>query len=315
MDSEFGFRRSILSILRSISQGIESINHKYRAKDNTQEPPPQPNIQVSIGCPPAVTEYYKAENANSKKYNRRDSIRLGLEVVGLGAVLLGGWYAYRTFCEVRRQANYAQGQLETMQKQFEATDRPWIAVEITANTDWVPGSVVGGPLFFDQAGVGHMAAKITLKNIGRSVASHAYIRETVFAVGLDPAELQRPPMEQKKLCSGPNPYTKPGAQMKIDPRFTIFPNDTQVEWESIGFPTAQIPEAELGRPLRNGKPVEPFLVGCVDYEYAASKVPRQTGFIYQVFGSKNHQGIQTLMVIPADKLTFEPWAFGGKYAN
>jgi hypothetical protein len=66
--------------------------------------------------------------------------------------------------------------------------------------------------------------------------------------------------------------------------------------------------------FQNGKPVVPLVIGCVDYDYPSSSTPHQTGFIYEVWGSKGHQGIQTLVTVPVDKLTFEPYAYGGKYA-
>jgi hypothetical protein len=246
-----------------------------------------------VRLPVSVTEYYTSENSEGPKDRRRDRIRLGLEIAALIAAILAGVFTFRTLAQVRRQADAAQTQVGIMQKQLEATDRPWISVDITANTEYVRGAIVGGPLFFDQNGFGRMAAKIVMRNIGNSVASRVYIRELVLAIGLDATEMTRPSAEQKKLCAGPNRYARdPNIRDTIDPRFTIFPKDSQVEYENVGFPTKDILEIPTPRPFKNGKPVQVFLIACVDYEYALPQVPHQTGFIYEVFGDRSHHGVQ-----------------------
>jgi hypothetical protein len=200
-----------------------------------------------------------------------------------------------------------QEQLELMQD----ADRPWVTVEITANTDWVPGAIVGGPLAFDQGGHGNLTSKITMKNIGKSVATHVYIRSKALAIGLtDPLSI---PLEyQKTLCSGLNTYAK--NKSLPDSRYTIFPDDIQVEFDIRGVDAKQIEERPEFLTLKNGKPIALLLVGCVDYEYASSPKPHQTGFVYEISGKNPTHGIQTLMTFSVDQLNFQPYAFGGKYA-
>jgi hypothetical protein len=156
-----------------------------------------------------------------------------------------------------------------------------------------------------------LTAKFTLKNIGRSVAGHVYIRTKALAVGLvDPFDI--PLNEQKALCNGPNAYVRD--KPNIDTRYTIFPKDSQVEFDMTGFGTKQIKEMVLDLTLKNGKPVVPLLVGCVDYDYPSASVPHQTGFIYEVYGKNPVHGIQTSMTFRVDQLEFRPYTFGGKYA-
>lgn len=202
-----------------------------------------------------------------------------------------------------------QGQLSLMKD----ADRPWIKVKVTANTDYVPGSIIGGPLSFDQEGRGSVTSKISLENIGRSVAVHVYVRAKMVAIGISADQLGIPIEEQRKLCDGLNTYDI--QQHALDPRYTIFPNDTEVEFQRLGFETSQIEMRPEDRDLKNGKPVEVFLVGCVDYGYSSgASSPRQTGFIYQMLGKNPRHGIQTLMTFSVDQLSFEPYVFGGQYA-
>lgn len=310
-ERELRLLHSLLGILRSIQQDIHAIHEQGRTENTNERLPTKVDIQSEIRLPVAVSEYYAAEQSEGPKDRRRDRIRLRLEVAALIAAVSAGFFTFRTLHQIQRQADAAQRQVAIMQQQLETTDRPWVTVEVMANTEWVPGALIGGPLIFDKDGRGSLAFKIIYKNIGKSVASHVYDRTEAWAMGIT----DRPQMaldEQRRVCNGPNTYTK--NTLPIDIRYTLFPQDPQVAFVSTGFETKQIAAPSGFGILKNGKPVQPFIIGCVDYDYAYSTVPHQTGFIYEVYGSKAHQGIQTLITIPVDRLTFEPYAFGGKYA-
>ncbi len=136
------------------------------------------------------------------------------------------------WCQMMKQTRILEGQLSLARD----ANRPWIRVAVTANTDYVPGAFIGGPLSFDQNGRGSLTSKITMENIGKSVAGHVYSRTKVVAIGISADQLDIPIEEQKKLCSGLNTYdTK---QYRLDPRLTIFPNDTEVEFEKSTFETS-----------------------------------------------------------------------------
>jgi hypothetical protein len=200
-----------------------------------------------------------------------------------------------------------QGQLTVLRRQFEATDRPWIKVEVSANTEYVPGAFIGGPLAFDADGTAHLTWKYTVKNIGRSVASAVHIREKLLATSPFYPDFKFPNRAQQALCE--KPYSPAENSLPL----VVFPDDSKQEYTSATTSTADVKDIP-GPGLKRGKPVTFFLVGCVEYRFAASPVSHQTGFIYQVWGSKAHQGIQTGMTIPVDQLTFEPY-YGGEYAN
>lgn len=196
-------------------------------------------------------------------------------------------------------AYYFQKQLDVMRRQFEATDRPWITVEVTANTDYVPGAFIGGPLTFDPDGSAHLTWKYTLKNIGRSVANQVYIRETALTMSPFDPHLKLPLEMQRDLCG--KPRTTAGI-------LTIFPNETKEVFASKVVDTKDVKDMPELR-LKRGKPVTFFVAGCVDYQFATSTANHQTGYIYQVWGSKTHQGIQVGTTIPVDQLSFEPYPF------
>jgi hypothetical protein len=130
-DFESKFRRALLDILRSIQKSIHSVDEKYSADYSEQQPPSHRNLEVSVSVPPAIADHYVAENTDRPQKNTRDKIRLWVECIGLGAVITGGIFAYRTFCEVQRQAKAAFAQVDIMQKQLDASARPWVALEGT----------------------------------------------------------------------------------------------------------------------------------------------------------------------------------------
>jgi hypothetical protein len=134
-DFEIKFRRALLDVLRSIQQSISTIDKKCNADSNQHEPPAPPDRPTQVQVPPAVADYYEAENRDRPDSTSRDRIRLCVEIVGLAAVIVGGTFAYRTFHEAQRQATAAQAQVDIMQKQLDATIRPWIRIsEIRLDT-------------------------------------------------------------------------------------------------------------------------------------------------------------------------------------
>lgn len=203
-----------------------------------------------------------------------------------------------------KQAAAMNGQLSIMREQLDATDRAWIAVEISAVN--VPRAVTGGPLVFDDNGRGNMGLEVKVRNIGRSVANNASIRIAAFALSIIESISEIPEQRQRKLCG-----TAEGKQVM---RNSILPNDTGGIYSSEGFDTKDIPNAMPE--LKNGKPIVVFVYGCVDYESAASPARHQTGFVLQAFGSRDtYKGIQVGATVAADQLTFRPYQFfGGNYA-
>jgi hypothetical protein len=303
--------KALLQALRTIQQSIQSIDKHQQARESEKEPPSESNHEVVVSLPPAISEYYASEQSERPKKTRRDNIRLVLEIGGAAAAIGALVFTIRTLSEVKRQADTTQQQVSIMQKQLEATDRPWMTVDVTACTVCGDRDIRGGPLTFDKDGRGSLTFRITFKNVGKSAANHVTLRFKPLAVGFsDPRAsiFTTPAAEQKQLCDGPSR----SGTFDIG---VVFPNDPQTEvFGPAGLDTNQIPNLPLALHLTNGKPIAPFLVGCVDYAYPYSSTAHQTGFIYSISEINPPHAIQTLMVIPVNRLAFEPYAFGGKYA-
>ena len=213
-----------------------------------------------------------------------------------------------------QQAQASVTAAQAQQRQLEITDRAWIQVEVAPNTDLPANSLVGGPLTFDDDGTGHLSRTIILHNIGHSVATDVQIRDATVVqpeyATLDP---WLPVNEQRALCRSKK-YA-PYFAGRRRPNYTVFPNSDTKSYELSTFQTKDIPDAPRELHLRLGKPVTLYLIGCVDYRYGLSSQLHQTGFVLEVFGGPDRQGIQTKMIVQPEKLTFLPCYLGGDYAN
>jgi len=145
-------------------------------KQKVEQPPLASPLPVELYNSIATTVQGETKTHIKNSWDWRDYLRLSAELIGLIVLV---WYA----CTTRGLWIESQKQVGIMQKQLELTDRPWVKINVTANTDWVPGAIIGGPLMFDRDGRGSLTAKIVLENIGKSVANHAYVREQPFATG------------------------------------------------------------------------------------------------------------------------------------
>jgi hypothetical protein len=114
----------IIGILSSIRDNIQSINNQRRSETKNDDPPRHANAQVEIQLPPAVTEHYESEKRDAPKYIRRDRIRLLVEFLTLGAAIGAGVFAYRSFGEVKKQANAATDQVKIMR----SAQSPWLGL-------------------------------------------------------------------------------------------------------------------------------------------------------------------------------------------
>jgi type II secretory pathway pseudopilin PulG len=208
------------------------------------------------------------------------------------------------------QTSAAQESVEVLRDQLAVTDRAWIKVEATPVA----------PLSFDKNGRGNLSVAFVMKNVGHSVASNVYLRERVDAIGVtdDPNIAIR---KQREFCGGKSSTDKNAAKSELS--FAIFPNDSANEPRTMVLDTKNVKdETPKGVHLTLGKPVLPFVVGCVNYEYGGSPKAHQTGFIFGVYaGNKGQmngfpfmQGVQILDTIPVDKLALSPYWLGHNYA-
>jgi hypothetical protein len=155
-----------------------------------------------------------------------------------------------------------------MQKQLEATDRPWLTVEFE-NSE---------PFVFEKDGRANLGMHYVIKNVGKSVAIGVMIRATMYPRDWKPRagdafEIQR----QRDLCDTskkrPDP-TKYG--------FTIFPGTAAVDNLRVYTDPADMAKLAFVPNDSTDKYTSPVFVGCVDYHFSYSETIHQTGFAFEV---------------------------------
>ena len=304
--------RRLIEIASAIKNSVESISKNQHSDDDKSKPPSQSDINAHVTLPVSVTDYYAAENRDGPWKIRRDQWRLAVESATLIAVIIAAVFAYRGFCETRKQAAAAQEQVGIMRKQLEAADRPWIKIAIVPSHD----------ITYTALGEGQFYFTAIMKNIGHSVATDVAIKFAVL-VPKGNGVFTEPIERQRKICGTPQQSTIKDTDHDL--RTSIFPGDTS---DPLNFGT-NIPSTEINDgalhfpPDAQGRTVEgtffsPYLVGCVDYTFATSAVRHQTGFIYNIARVDPKRDVHPLAfkvgaIVPRTQVILEKYIFGGDY--
>jgi hypothetical protein len=199
------------------------------------------------------------------------------------------------------QAGAMSEQASTAQKQFEITDRAWLAVDVAP----------GGPLLFRGDSV-TLPVMYTVKNVGRSVATKVTVQAIAYAQSdRGPEVFTEPVKRQTALCEQIKRNQTP-----LD-AIAIFPNDTKRLGGSFGLTKQELE----GKRVENSNSVFLVLLGCADYMFGDESSHHQTGFIYEI-GVRDpaedpyHPHLVRIGIdVPSDKLAFTKYFFGGDYVN
>jgi hypothetical protein len=230
-------------------------------------------------------------------------VRFVVEFLGVVILLAYTVYTALMYRATRDAANAALQAASTSAKQLEATDRPWVKVELSP-----PNVQTAAPrdLVFDDEGTGAMTIEISLINIGRSIANHVSVRVEAFAIS--PSDDARVIIKarQRDLCGTPD--------TAIAIQHAIFPQDAAQDFNYVGFRTREIQAPNwFTTHYTRGKAVFAFIYGCVDYR-SVSPATHQTGFVFQIYAGEGAT-LQAGNTIPWNHLTFRrEESFEGNYA-
>lgn len=160
--------RRLIDIASVIKNNVESISKDQHPNDNEGNPPPHRDSEITVTLPVAVTDYYKSENRDGPGKKLRDRWRLGVEAATLVAALAAAIFAYRSFGEVKRQAESTQKQLEHSIESFRVDERAWLEIEPPGPVLKMAASpAIGGALF---------TYDFYLKNVGKTAAFNIAVR-------------------------------------------------------------------------------------------------------------------------------------------
>lgn len=168
-----------------------------------------------------------------------------------------------------------QAQLTEARRFTEISERPWLSVEISplSGISWVNAPTASG-----LNGSPYIKLKVSIKNVGKSIAKDVQIDAKLFPTDADFTQTPEAIENQRKLCDHPTPQQI----MKFD----VFPVDQATEREkTIGVLPREI-ESRLTTSSDNvhRRFVGLYFVGCASYHYSFESNLRQTFFAYSVIG-------------------------------
>jgi hypothetical protein len=210
--------------------------------------------------------------------------------------------------------------LQISQRQLEQSERAWLKVSVTADSGFE----------FTSDGGARITVRAHIQNIGNSAATGITSSVKLVLSPLDDSRggkpfFDEPLRQQTELCEKLTKTPIATGKTQSDFEQVIFPNDTD---GSIGHGTV-VSKGEVDKAKKSvfGKSgaeelIAPFIVGCVDYQFATATQHHQTGFIYMLQHHDrtlppNIYPIRAIRVghsIAAADVDIEKWSFGGFYA-
>lgn len=255
--------RRFLGLLRAIERFVHAIAIYSNTQQQSRKPePPTEPIRV-------CAEIHVPENdANERRAHEQKAHRLRwatfwVTLLTLLALITYTCLTYRLWTEAKRTA-------DTVSKQAEAADRPWVKV-----VDVKPrGLQFVGPRFQRKLGVDDLIVvhtTIVLKNIGRSVAVEIRTNSRLYTPQWKDGWGENIEPLQRNTCKTIDLRTPSNA--------ILFPDDSQ----EIHVTDQSIVTSDTIN--REGPNLYMFvlIVGCIDYRFQSSETSHQTAFVYEVF--------------------------------
>jgi hypothetical protein len=244
------------------------------------------------------------ERTYYRRYLRTQRAIVLITLGGIALALFTLRALNKSVSAANRQADAAATQAQTARQEFELSERPWVSADPIQFSD----------LTFDKT-AGHFTIRFLLKNTGHSPAAHAHIEAQLTPIKVD--QIFKEPLErQKQLCDAAR-YRNTTGEFAA---FTLFPGGQTTRDVVMSMAQADIANAEFRPPNTKERPfIVPIIVGCIDYQFEFKPGHHQTGFLYTLyrFEGKNRPGVRIYpgQNLPVSRLMFEPFAFGGSYAD
>lgn len=188
------------------------------------------------------------------------------------------------------------GQLSTMQKQFEALDRPWVSISVSPIK----------PLLYDGKTGVNATFIFSPTNVGRSPAQEVQIepRLIIGSMGTNVTGIQQ------RMCR----QMEKGQGM---PAYILFPGPGSPQEISLQLSVADINAFFTPFELNQG-PIDPIpiiLVGCVDYVFASSTRHHHTGFAFDVLMKDRLLVLKSKTPLPPESILLMLHPSGGYFAD
>ena len=278
-----------------------------QAESARQHAPESTNKPIA----PLVAPFYRGWRFN-KELRIFDALLTVASFIGL--VFLA-----QQSCDLARQTELTRQFTDVALKQLEATDRPWLSVDVR----------IAAP-FRIMADSVHLSLAVNIKNVGNSVATHIENHMQIFpqSGGVDGKAFSEPIERQKALCD----QARMGGRTTRERSFrdqsgiALFPNEQSVLGfsSSLSHADMALRAATFNTPNQPPMPypgIIPAIIGCLDYRFGSSERHHQTGFIYQILRIDPEAPLAgsffnlTQMEVPVSEMRLDRFFFGGNYAD
>jgi hypothetical protein len=220
---------------------------------------------------------------------------IAIATLGQGVASLLQWSA------MHDQLGQMIEQSGTMQRQMEIADRPWLKVEI---------AVVSGFEFTKEGGAA-VTIQPRITNIGHSVATDITFAAEMILPAMDNQNqyFRALRKRQKELCDQMDSGVSPGPDIA---RRVIFPADSdQSLSQSLG-----VSRSDIEKVKGVDGSLHPFIVGCVDYQFATAIRGHRTPFVYILSHHDRtlqfpFRAIRVGHPLSAPDVEIYKWPFGG----
>jgi hypothetical protein len=294
-------QKALLAVLKSlqasVDKQVDAITKQQEAEHKASETQRPILVRSKVNLPPEITAYYGTEQRERPSKARWEWVKRSVEFFGLLAAITLGILTYRTLQEVRSQAQAAREQVAIMQRQLEATDRPWIKiVGAQPDEDLVFFKTNNGKNPGTWATQGNVRISVTIENVGNSVALNVLGKGEMVTKNIGPEYLID---EQDRVCSG-KVQTIPTIKQNI------FPGERGDKLYFVGIDVFE--NARAGQ----AQSIQLMFIGCVMYAIPNSTTLHRSNFMYMLeHGDNNYPTVPdyTFQIgtrVPRDSLLLEP---------
>jgi hypothetical protein len=219
-----------------------------------------------------------------------------LLVVAFGLLLLSLWQSRTASRSIQKAAAAMQSTTETMTRQLELSERPWVSINASVVT----------PLTYNSEGVAQVTLQLAIRNVGSTPAKGLSLEPKMFIASLGD---QDPVMVRSSVCDE-------NRRLGIATDGTLFPT-----MELTRFVTFHADAKELVKESKRTGSFSPALVACASYRSTFDDRSRYTtGVIYYLrridpARPGMYLGMTNGMQVPRDLLVLKYDPIGETVAN
>lgn len=177
-------RTPIFRLLSEIKEALNELARAVTKGNKTAERPDKPKnhteLHAEVGLPIEICTYYKAEEAERPKTNKRENIRVGLEIAGVSAAALVAFLTFGTLLAINGQLKEMRRQTRQSLESFRIEERAWIEIK----------PIIPQPIHNSTAVYQY---DIYPRNVGKTAARNVVTHADNFGETIAPIENTRHP--------------------------------------------------------------------------------------------------------------------------